>query len=383
MSRSAIVILTLTATTVLAPVQGAVPESVSTAGAAFQANLDSFDRLTCEYTLTYGGVKSVEDAIAGQFLAGSQVGKGKWMKRGQYSIIRFEEDPATTKALDAPKLEPYPGRPGVLIGPGYPFETKRFLSNGKDELDHTPRRLLANLTDDKNSLSFSDYPFSALWYGDTEAPLDVLIRQAARGEVPCEAKWVLVEGRKCLEVLFVPTTGVRKTITLDAERGFLPVRIRWERPNQPPFMRLDITQVRACPNGRWFPERILFFESGAAGKPNPIYECKVLSLDVETLPSKDEFALELPAGTMIRNPFEKGQQFKTRRPERIHADDLGHVFKMTEEVPKTPLMDTAIEPPKRNRWVWWAVGGGAAAVLILGALLIRHRGRTVPTPVQS
>src|SRR4051812_26770304 len=76
------------------------------------ANLDSFERVTCRYVVTSGVAKNMEDAIAGRFvLEKSEVGKALWLKRGRDSIVRFEEDPRTTKRLDdpKPKLTPMPG----------------------------------------------------------------------------------------------------------------------------------------------------------------------------------------------------------------------------------------------------------------------------------
>ncbi len=354
---------------------------------AYQANLDSFDRITCRYTITAGYAKTTEDALAGKFiLEKCEVGKAIWLKRGSNSVVRLEEDPRTKQRLDNPKLEQFPGHPGLLIGPGSYFQTTRFLTNGKQSLTYEPRMRSASLAQNLEERPFDETPFRALWYGTTSETLPGLARDVMQGKRTAAITNETINGRQLVQLRFADSEGSENIIGVDPERGFLPIRRRF-LANKEEWGQADVFEVRDCGNGRWFPMRSLFIQTkhdppGIVG----IYECKVTELDTETLPAESDISIELPAGTMVLNHDKFKERFETRRVERIHPDDLEHIMKMAAEAPTNPVMDTAIEPPHRKRWMWWVAGGvGAVLLLLIVALVLRRRGAIdrTPPPVQS
>ena len=108
---------------------------------------------------------------------------------------------------------------------------------------------------------------------------------------------------------------------------------------------------------------------------------QVLELDPDYKAVDEDFTLEIAAGTAVV-PAKEGTEygkafFRTKKVERVNANDLPAMFDMLKAAPTTPLMDTAI--PHRGWWSSWrartlmALAG--LVVVGLAAVAVRRRRR--------
>lgn len=328
----------------------------------YRANLESFEFISCRYTITWGYTTSLDQAIAGQLQTAGRVAKVEFYKDRSAFRFRLEEDAATKKELDAPvgkgeKLG------GLTTGPLVPFMTGDFVRNDERSLLHIERDRTANIYTGGNHKTHAigiDFILAPLGDGEPD-DFGLLIDRAARGEVRFTAG--AVTGGEHT-VTFHPKSDTTVSYTIDLARGFLPKRVEHTYENGQAVSQAVVTQVRKCSRDRWFPERVVLFSQPVVGQRGRVMDFKVTALDVDNRPSKDDLRVSIPAGTNIRRFEESGKSFRTRQPERVSSDDLDRIYQLTEKVPEEPLTDTAIAIPPSRAWIWYAGGGCVLALLV-------------------
>jgi hypothetical protein len=351
---------------------------LSVAANGYRANLQSFEYVTCRYTITQGFAKSLDDALSGRTKPGLRTANAVFYKDGRNIRFRLEEDAATTAILDKPtKPEDITETiPGLKSGQIVPFMTTDYLLNENLGLLFVPRGITANIYDagsDKGKKVDEDFLFTQL-KANTPYDYSLLVDRVAREEIKADVGEPMTNGE--FRTVFHLAKDPTVFFTVDLKRGSLPTHIElvYETSLGKNVSDIVVPQIRSCSKGRWFPERIVtFMKQFPTQSPCFFKEFKVVELDVDHRPSKDAFTLDLPAGTSILQFDDIGKSFKTRKRERIGPDDLGRIQELTEKVPEVPQTDTAIVPPPRSwTWVWYALVGGATAVLGLFAVRRRH-----------
>lgn len=178
-----------------------------------------------------------------------------------------------------------------------------------------------------------------------------------------------------------PDIGTSTCFFLDPSRGYLPARVNERYKVKPtlsgePKTQVFLIKARECSGQRWFPERTLIVDAPEhPGDRYDVKEIKVISLDVDSKPSDDDFKLEVPAGTQVhmQDKLSKGF-FRLKQDEKIGVNDLPGLLEMLDKVKSTPLMDTAVKHRRPYFWLRW-LGGGTGAFLVVAAvtLFVRRR----------
>ena len=359
-----------------APAQPPAGESAQLLAAVvngYRANLEAFEYMTCRYTVTWGFAKSLDDALAGRLESKPRTAAVVFYKDGRIIRFRIEEDAATRATLDKPlppeKMDTIAGLKG---GPIVPFMTTDYLLNGTHGLLFDPRGHTANIYDGGSQKGKEVDPYFLLTplKVNTKYDFGLLADQATRGEVRSIPDAATVEGqfRTTFHIAKDPTIG----FTIDLTHGSLPTRIEMLfAKGEDGAYTIVVPQIRACSNGRWFPERIVtFLKQFPTQSPCLVRDYKVVELDVDHRPPRDALTIDLPAGTTICQFNDPRKSFKTRRPERIGPEDLSRIEQLTEEVPKNPQTDTTIVLPRRYTWVWYTVAG---SIVVLGVTYLGRR----------
>jgi hypothetical protein len=200
-------------------------------------------------------------------------------------------------------------------------------------------------------------------------------------DVSCRVGTEEVDGRDLVVVSHVYPDAVerpRHTFWFDAERGFLPVRMirEFDDPKER-LVKTVVTEVRECSNGRWFPIRtvkVCFPAPDQAEKSIEVFDLRVTELDVDTPPSDDMLAIEIPKGAQLHNGVEPNSQIAIQADRRIGVSDFDELsermgirreerFQETEQMQPVELSETPMSPQR-----WYLIGGGVA--ILLAAMLV-------------
>lgn len=360
-------------------------EVASTAAEAYEANLDSFTQFTCRYTSTTSRAKTVEDALAGRYTGESRTGKMLWAIDGKNVSLKVIEDERTSRERDKPpKLEPIPGQPKLSMGQPIPFATKEYLHNGNESILFDPRLKNANVRGLGRPHWFPRFLFGCYGMEGCQSHIHPLVTALRDSPSKCKATRVTESGRELIKVTV--DFGARGTneekgvweYWFASDRGFLLVRTieQYDDDTQLTY-RYEFLDPRPCPNGRWFPGRVVKLTRQKQSTDWNVLDSGVVELQVDQRPSREHFEITMPAGTAITD-FDSGKYwFRTKKQERVHLDDLPRVYDMSQQIAKEPLMDTAIvSPPSRYVWAQWTLGL-AAGLAALGSLTWYFRRRSV------
>lgn len=344
---------------------------------ALKAHADSFDKVICKYRLSKADAKTIEDALEGRWLPPVESGNGVWMRCRNKSIVRFQESDEISKRLDENKMTPFPGRPGLMLGPSTMFSTFQELHNGKGSMGFDPRQREAR-TQAQSDLYLTphnhEHPFALLFIYSG-------IHQKGLDEVDVH-QYEVVHNDSNKLVIHLTFRGQSSPRLLhiyefDKPRGFVIRKFERRDIDSNKVVGTTVVDYIETPDKKLFPSKISNVFGGRTadgGYSYTIKQYKLEDLQVGNCPDDDEFQLKLPAGTMIYHLRDDGPAIRTRRDEVIRADDIELVLARLEERQKNPLSDTAIVAPSFwSRNLWPLVGAGLGVLLLAAALLRRRR----------
>jgi hypothetical protein len=348
---------------------------LSVAANGYRANLESFEYITCRYSITQGFAKSLEDGLAGRVEPGARISTVVFYKNGRTIRFHLEEDAETKTTLDKPGQPSENVIPGLKTGPIVPWTTTDYLLNENHGLIFDPRDRNANIYDagtDKAKQVDSDYLLTQI-HANTKFDYALLADLAARGEITAEVGKPMTNG-ELKSTFHLLGKNPKVEFIVDLNRGALPTRIEMVSGTRlgDCVSLVVVPQIRACSKERWFPERIVaFLRQFPTQSPCLFKEFKVTELDVDHRPSKDAFTLDIPAGSTILQGGHPDKSFKTRKQERIGPDDLDRIKELTEKVPEVPGTDTTIVAPSPSyTWLWYVLAG---VVAVFGFFVLKKR----------
>jgi hypothetical protein len=273
---------------------------------------------------------------------------------------------------------PIPGKKGVFVVPGSSIRSDRYLADEKSEMNYSPQlQALGLYSKDQHYRGISPTPLEGMGVGHrSQSGPESLLAQPEGYDFFCEGMQD-VDGHPLVTIAFRnKQTGCVTKFSLDVGRGYLPIRGSTNLPGKWQDQRF-VTEVRECSNQRWFPDRSLWVITPRKGDLLDVTELKLLEFDADHRPDPSEFAISVPAGTIVNHqtdPSKVQQFFRLKQDEKIHIEDAPKLFAMIDEVRTTPLMDTAIPRNKTYLSVRW-VGGAVGLLVALGGLLFLMRRR--------
>lgn len=386
-----IIVLATTSPPRAAIAQDSARAEANAAVAKFQDHLDQFSFMTCEYDYTKAKASSIADAVAGKWMP-RQSGDTMFPNTARVRLvkdgknIRYEmipdEDTLKIRRDGSKSATPDPKNHGLLFGPVMAFDISTELYNGADSL-----RFVPGFGSGMNSVNLHGKGVS-VWSEEMQQGglfLNViheggkfsLAKLASTTQKPIEVRRSSHSGIDCVWLAIHQPNGHKREFALDPARGHLPRCIIWSDEKGTELSRCEVTDIKECSNGRFFPMRIITYSTKNRGFWLAS-EYKVTILDVDSRPSRESLMLDLPAGTAVSDldREEVGKVNPTiflKQNERIHPDEIPKLRDLIARKQEQPLADTALHPPGTSWWKWALGGVGVALVLVAAVWRVRSR----------
>jgi hypothetical protein len=333
-------------------------QSGRAAAIAAAANLASFQAYRCRYELVIASCDSVEDALAGKF-RNRRSAEYRLLANDPYELLEYLGD--VRPPVPPKHASPKGGKGPVTISTfGPDFLPYAHLTSDRHTLTHTPTMRVLGIASNDHPTELAEVTpmhMGICGHRYCHGPHTKLDNP---GYEVSDLGFQVWEGRPVagLRLQWIKD-GSKKEYFFDPARGHLPARIIWWKKGR---LRADIrVTARDCGSGRWFPEHTLQIDYPPEGQGVfEVRETRVLELNVDRPPGRDEFAISVPAGTQVNSGILPKNSFNLRQAERVHVDDAPKLLAIMQERSANPLADTAI-PRRSYRWVGWA---GLAAGLL-------------------
>lgn len=335
--------------------------------AKFRANMEALPFYTCEYDETRAKAETIEDAFAGKWLP-RQPGDKVFPSKAR---VRWVQDGKNVHhAIIAERLQPDSG-----------FISMTQLANGVDSLSYLPGD--ARPGNERGNVNFCGRPASP-WGEQSLLSLlcgggaNSLWNQAAATTKPIEIHSAPHRGVECVWLTIHDPMGKRTQFVLDPVKGHFPRCIIWQDQFGDEIWRQEVTEIRECSKGRYFPMRIL----GCSPKTLEhwsVSECKVTKLDVDARPERESLMLTLPRNTYVMDVQDSRTDRVTpyvvlKSDLRIHPEEIPKLRDLfaTKPMPEEPPPTEREAPPPGFPWRKWAPAAGGVAILLAAAIWRRR-----------
>ncbi|MDP6636364.1 MAG: hypothetical protein QGG42_15795 [Phycisphaerae bacterium] len=290
-------------------------------------NRAGFKSFRCEFLYRIGSAPSLKDAVKNGPTKRVLTASCKWIINGKnICYMRVIDKKAKTAQTDS-KANPKPtdigGQKGYVAA--IPLSARGYLTDGVRALTYNPD-FVVNLMGPKrideliDGLSPRGTPWALGGLGPTITSNPG--RWMLDGKL---GKWSLLRTEKVKGGKRIVVQCKRESACLtyhfDPDRGFLPVR-REYLLNDGRSSRIEITGVRKCPGGRWFPTRVVYVNMRANGDVWRVQEISLTTVDTKTKVQPQEMALTLRGGISVLHVDDMLSSFRLQRNERIGIKDL-------------------------------------------------------------
>jgi hypothetical protein len=351
------------------------PGTAKAATLACQANLAAFQYYKCRFELTRCDATSLDAAVRGELTNRRSC---EFLLVVDGTKERYQEfGPSPPKAGPQDVKPPQDGKPGIT------YRSAEFLPGFHLRLKDRSLRF----TPDLEQATFENSP--TYLPGVSEyAPLSLGIMGERDRASPfkhlddgkkglTQSGLYFPKGGQTVDVRFVYLPGgdgAEHELYFDPARGFLPSRALLVDIRDPKNRKIItysmLLEARECHRGTWFPTHLRIIHPTAKGAS--VVKTKVIELEYQKRPTKEDFSVTLPAGTVICRE-NTDQRFRLRQDETLNPDDLPTIEQMLAKSLENKRMDTAIEPQRSKPWLVWVYIG--AGVLCLGAFIGLYRFR--------
>ncbi|HUT00818.1 MAG TPA: hypothetical protein VM031_00065 [Phycisphaerae bacterium] len=303
----------------------------------YLANRGAFKAFRCEFRYRVGGARDLADALKNGPTVKPLTAVCKWLVDGERICYSRVIDRKARAAQEASKAAPQHtvvgGQPAIIAE--IPLSGLGWLTDGKRALRYDPN-FVANLMGPNRiaelieGLSPDTTPWALGGLGRT------------LGSNP--GRWMLdgklgtwrsvgLEDANGLKLAIIECR--RETAMLryyfDTQRGFLPVRKEY-RLNDGRRTHLAVTDTRKCPDGRWFPGRVVSVDMRASGEVWRVQEITVTALDARSKVPSEEMSLVLRRGIQVLHADNTMSAFRLPADERIGIGDLEALHARCDEV---------------------------------------------------
>jgi hypothetical protein len=337
---------------------------------AYRNTLDSIIHIKVNNDVAWGHTLSLENAIAANFVKPPHIGKVKTLKKNdtfRYTVI---EDQHSKHMLDSALSAQHKSLlPGLMTGPGVPFSSTDEFVCPSFSFIFDPRSRSANVfqtAETDYEYQLSNYILSPLAIG-TRRDFHTVVRNAIARSAIISAS---LEEDGIAKVSI--DTGSNRILNyfVDTKRGSMPIRVEsiWDGGKSTTIA--IATSYRDISDGRWFPDRVVFFMRQFPGQSpclSKVYSVTHLNADVP--PTDEEMKIAIPAGATILRRNDPQRYFKAKQPETVGPGDLERMYELCQLTKQNPQLDTAISQPTSNRWLWLLVG----SIVCFASGLVWHR----------
>lgn len=347
------------------------------------ANRKAFPFIDCRFLVVYGKCDNDKDPLASGDLRDRQEGNGVWIVRKDQVRHEINLDPtiereylADAYARAAAKADTSDGT--IHVSVGRRLVSRKILWDGARGMSYSAAINGGGLfPPDTAGPGIGMTPFDL---GGTMGPDErihpgyLIEKSQESSEITCRfVGRERVRGRDLLVVSYDDTSRTDKEHSkywFDAERGFLPVQ-RTKQCDDPKHIRTKVvvTDVRECSGGRWFPMRwvkILSPGPAQSDRELEVFDLTVKELDVDTPPSDEMLALDIPKGVRLHNSVSPQSQSTLEQQQRISVADLGGV----KEEMSTRAKERRIQHEQETRPLVESESGGNRLVMVVCGLLL-------------
>jgi len=298
-------------------------------------NRESFQCIDCSFEVLCGQAMSIQDAVEGRITSNSNPRRGTWLVSGtkmRYDLLCDPKDNETSES----NLREYIGK----------LKKSQDKSKAKEHLVPVPCAPDQYLRNDKlYSLTFGALIGSANLFpkghenarGIGVTPFDLGVMGENESSNPARylhdcvsghfaGKFLGTEKVNNTDLLMIMTGRTPSAMTtkfgFDPVRGYLPAyQSDCDAESGKRRHVVFITDIKACSRERWFPIRTVKILAPDNMGPLKVEELKVTRLDVDTEPSNDRFAMDLPAGVAVSVPG-RLEWMTLAQNEHVAAEDL-------------------------------------------------------------
>jgi hypothetical protein len=362
------------------------------------ANRKAFPFINCRFVVVYAKCDNDKDPLEGGNLREGQEADGVWIVRNDQVRHEIIVDPTEERAY----LDEAYARAAAKAGPdvkklhvsvGRRLTSRKILWDGARGMSYSP--IIGGggmFPPDRPGPGITMTPFDlAGMMGPDERlhPGYVLEKRDESGAITWRfVGRETVRGRDLLVVSCDDNSygdNAHSKYWFDPEWGFLPVQKTYHY-DDPKHIRgkAVVTDVREFSGGRWFPTRSVQILSPGPAEPDgelEVFELRVKELDVDTPPSDEMLALEIPKGARLHNSVDALSQSTLQEGQRISVADLGGVKEeMSTRVEERRIQhqQEAAQPLVEsesggNRFLFMAVGASLLILAVAAVIIVTSR----------
>ena len=347
------------------------------------ANRKAFPFVNCRFAVVYAKCDEDKDALEGGNLRERQKADGVWIVRKDQVRHEIVVDPDAEREYLAEAYARAAAKADadvetIQVSVGRRLVSRKILWDGARGMSYSPVMGGGGMFSPDAAgpgITMTPFDLAGMMGPDERLRPGYLIEQIQESS---EIKWRFVgsekvRGRDLLVVSCDDTSGTDKEHSkywFDPERNFLTVQ-RTHHYDDPSHVRTKVvvTDVRECSGGRWFPMRtvkILTPGPAQSERELEVFDLTVKELDVDTPPSDEMLALDIPEGARLHNSVDPLSQSTLEQQQRISVADLGGV----KEDMSTRAKERRIRHEQETRPLVESESGGNRLLMAAGASLL-------------
>lgn len=294
---------------------------MSSVAEGYTANRASFVFASCTYEVTKGTADSIQEALAGKIELRERL-EGIWAYdagKERCSLVNSKVPRVDDTNEEVVVEKPSTAGAGPSLVSTASEPSSHFLGDVTQQITFSPDIGVANLFSIKNR---EKNPGITPWNMGVMGPNEKnnpgkLVLEFVQTKKSIELTEGEVDGTPVLAIKLTDHDKRQLTFSFDPEGGFLPIHIDFFGKSE-----LFITDVKECTGNRFFPMRSCeLTPNKKTGKVN-VREIRVTTLDVDSKPDEDLFALQLPSGTRVINLSRKSERFVLDEDVRVPLSEI-------------------------------------------------------------
>ncbi len=298
-------------------------------------NRELFSQLYCEFELIEGFASTIDDAKR-EKLDKISIRHGIWVTDGKK--LRYELDcPCERSKIDietALKNASAAELASRLIMASADCDSTKILSDGNIDLTYTNEVNNATVRHTTGTRIMNLTPWTSGFMGNNETrDIAAVIDRKIAGDTFC--RLLPKQGSESLLVLENGRDEPKqdrylKQWSIDPDRGFLPVTIRFSELDGAPCKIAEVVEIKQFANGGYFPMKSVVVRDMDLAPPFKCQVFRVVKLSLDKLEDRD-FQVSFARPTTIVNPSDLRSVFKDKEVKTVSLNDLPTLIERCEK----------------------------------------------------